>query len=108
MTLMFKRFQQTSLLFTGQAGYEFSPADAAHSGGMDGRLPGFMRRPAARVLAAWTRGQQRRAIAAMGPVARRELHELLLAQGRGGLPLSLWSAADREQDATALGDASPR
>jgi hypothetical protein len=43
--------------------------------------------------------RERRAIAALGPYGRRELHALLMANGAGGIPETVWSARDWAEDA---------
>jgi len=43
--------------------------------------------------------RERRAIAALGPHGRRELHALLIAGSGRGIPETVWSGRDWEEDA---------
>ena len=79
MMLTFKLRQPLNLPFAGQGQ----------------KLRGLIDR-VQRVLA---HRQERRTLAAMGPIARRELNDLLLAQRGEGIPLELWSQADEESTA---------
>jgi hypothetical protein len=62
--------------------------------------PGGLWSRLAAILGAKLRAaRERRAIAALGPYGRRELHALLLESGAGGIPQTVWSARDWAEDA---------
>jgi hypothetical protein len=71
---------------------------AAPAAAADRQL-GLWRRLALMVQTKLQAARGRRAIAALGPHGRRELHALLIASSGRGIPETVWSGRDWEEDA---------
>ena len=71
-------------------------------GVLGSRVVGVAGRLIAALKARLEAARDRREIAAMGPFARRELNDLLVGRGEGGIPLALWTAQERASDAESF------